>query len=201
METDPPEREDPPWYVPTVVLTFADTAAVPWAIDSIELLYDLGVVTGYDDGTFRPNNNITREEFITLLVRTFQLQDDVGAVEFYDVSEDAWFYSYISSAVYNEITLGMGDGTFGIGQNITRQDMAVMAQRMISTFGLNLPTIADAIEFYDADDIADYATIAVSSMQRAGIITGLPGGTFAPIANATRAEAVVILGRLVVAAN
>ena len=201
LVTDPPEREDPPWYEPTVSHTFVDTAGVPWAVDSIELLYELGVVAGYPDGTFRPNNNVTREEFITLLVRTFQLQDDAAEVEFYDVGENDWFYRYISAAVYNEITLGMGDGTFGIGQNITRQDMAVMAQRMISTFGLNLPNIADAVEFYDADDIADYATAAVVSMQRAGIITGMPDGTFAPSASATRAQAVVILGRLVVAAN
>lgn len=90
---------------------------------------------------------------------------------------------------------GHKDGSFGVSDKITRQEMAAMTYRAIQTAGLTLNEQA-LTAFSDEQDIANYAKEAVSAMQKAGIINGVGNGKFAPQDTATRAQAAVILYQL-----
>jgi hypothetical protein len=174
---------------------FSDLGSVPWAKDGILYLYEKGFVKGYGDGGFVPGSSITREEFVTMLVRAFGLYDENAVSEFSDVSASDWFYKTVSSGVNAGIISGIGDNLFGSGQNITRQDLAVLAYRCIKgKYGL---AEIETEEFSDFDLISGYAREAVLAAKGFHIINGYGDGSFRPRDTATRAEAAMILYRIV----
>jgi len=166
-----------------------------WATYYINAMAWENVIAGMGDGSFAPDATITREQFVTMLVRAFDVAGDTYSATFGDVYPNAWYADYISRAVAADITRGMGDGNFGIGASISRQDMAVMAQRLMNTLGSDLGGSSN-IAFGDQYAVADYAVEAVAAMSAAGIITGFPDGSFQPTGNATRAQVAVIIYRL-----
>lgn len=177
---------------------FNDLGSVPWAADSIVSLADAGIVNGTSDTTFSPNDNITREEFIKMLYLSANLTIDENAeTSFKDVDKDKWYYSYIASAQSMNLINGISDSEFGVGEKITREDMAVMVVRLVSTLaGKELPQVNEKVSFKDDGTIQNYAKESVYAMQRAGIINGYMDQTFAPDALATRAEAAKIIFQL-----
>ena len=181
---------------PDKTVTFSDLDSVPWAKEAIETFASMGVVNGMGDGTFRPNNNITRAEFTKILMMAFELIDENAVSSFSDVKEGAWYYKAIASAEKLGIVKGKGDGTFGVNDEILRQDIAVMLYRTAQYLGIDLDGDVNDITFTDESDISDYAKEAVAAMQKAGIIKGVGDGSFAPKKLATRAEATVMIYRL-----
>ncbi|MBQ7793089.1 MAG: S-layer homology domain-containing protein, partial [Clostridia bacterium] len=167
--------------------TFNDLEGAVWAAEAIEYLAEKGIVSGYEDGTFRPNDTLTREAFTKMLVDAKGLLDSTAECDYTDVTADFWAYRYIASAKNNAIVSGMGDGTFGTGLSVTRQDMAVMLARAA---GLSA---ASECDFTDFAYVSDYAKNSVSAMKQNGIINGYEDGTFRPQSNATRAEAAKII--------
>ena len=121
--------------------------------------------------------------------------------DFADVNADDWYYSVVAAAAANGIAQGIGGGLFNPDANISRQDMAVIIDRAAKLKGITFGADGTAMAFADADQIALYALEAVENMRIAGIINGNGDGTFAPQANATRAEsakmiaAVLTIGR------
>lgn len=172
---------------------FTDLGSVEWAAEAINGLAAKGVITGKTDTTFAPNDNVTRAEFAKILVGAFGLSDVEATADFTDVSKDDWFYNYVAVAYRMGVINGYEDGSFGANDLITRQDMAVMVSRAAAVTQTALPEVNAAVEFEDADQIADYAKEAVSSLQKAGIINGTSETTFSPLDNATRAQAAKIL--------
>jgi hypothetical protein len=169
---------------------FADVPADFWGHDYIIGLANMGVVDKAAE-YFRPDDSVTREEFIKLLVIINRLEltgEDPG---FSDLDENAWYYEYVATAYKNGITNGMGDGTFGIGRVITRQDMAVMAARL-PKMQAYLKTVFDKPDYGDISEISGYAAYAVEQMYALDIMTG-NGGRFNPALNATRAESAKIV--------
>ena len=164
-----------------------------WAWDAIEVLADRNIVAGYENGSFAPANSILREEFIKLAVVGLLGADAINAsaVPTFEDAKTGWYAPYIAAAESNNITSGIGNGLFGTGAQITRQDMAVMLYRMLRSASVNGP--ADAYAFTDAADIADYAAEAVYTLKNMGIINGDPDGSFRPNGQTTRAEAAVLL--------
>ncbi len=177
----------------TNAAAFDDLENHEWARESIEGLLKAGVVSPAADGKYRPADNITREEFTKLLVCAFSLVNSEAKCEFSDVSEDKWYYIYVASAFENKITEGRGDGSFGIGDRIKRQDMAVLVYRTVKALGSELEKTAEEFEFADDESIAEYAKEATYAMQTAGIINGDDTGNFRPDGNATRAEAAKVI--------
>ena len=108
----------------------------PWAKESILALVDQDIINGYSDGTFRGDNNVTREEFIKMMVTAFDVYDAGATCAFSDVEEGAWYYPYVASAAESGLAYGKEDGTFGCGENITRQDMAVIVYRASVNAGI-----------------------------------------------------------------
>lgn len=166
---------------------FSDIGTVEWAREAIEKLNSLGIVSGVGDGQFAPNSDVTREQFAKMIVGVMGYTVDSNAVTDFSDANGGWYTPYIAAAVQNGVITGRGDGTFGVGDNITRQDMAVIIYRAL---GLSA---GETHEFTDSADIADYALDAVSALFNTGIIGGYPDGSFAPKASASRAEAAKML--------
>lgn len=180
----------------TVTVEFEDLDSVPWAKEAILLLRDRNAISGKSETQFAPNDYITREEFIKILVYALDLEEKATELKFTDVSESDWFYDAVCKAVKANITTGISEDLFGTGQNITRQDMAVMIVRAANAAKITISG-KNITAFSDYDEIADYAKEAVDSLISAGMISGMGDGTFAPNAFATRAQASKMIYNLI----
>lgn len=172
---------------------FNDLASVTWAKDSIEALYNKGIINGKADGVFDPDGLITRAEFAKIAVLAVGGYDANATADFADVSASDWSYSYVASAYNLGLINGIGDGLFGGNNYITREEMATILSRMAKTAGLELTK--DVLFFTDEAEIADYAKEAVTLLSSNGIVNGTGNGKFEPKGNATRAQAAVIFDR------
>ena len=172
---------------------YSDIASVGWASEAIGALTKLGVFNGYPDGSFRPNNPITREEFIKAMTVCVYGTDvtDTGSNPTFIDAQDGWYSPFIDIAERRGITNGVGDNRFGIGSIITRQEVAAMIYRMAVAENYNVNS--NDVNFTDAADIADYARPCVNALANAEIIIGYDDGSFLPLGNTTRAEAAVLL--------
>ncbi len=173
-------------------VNFVDVPNDHWAAASIKALAKDGVIVGSGD-RFRPNDNVTREEFIKILIEAFGLVDETATADFSDVSSGEWYYKYIASASKLGISKGQDNGTFGIGRNITRQEMAVLLYRVAGYVQIELPQNSPEIIFADADTIDDYAKAGIAAIQKSGIVKGVGDNRFAPSDNATRAMAAQVV--------
>ena len=162
-----------------------------WAKDYIEELYEKGVISGKSEDAFAPDDNINREEFVTLVVKAFGLELSSTESRFKDVGDDDWFAPYIMTACENKIANGISGDKFGVGFNISRQDMCVMVYN-----ALKEPTVNEEEKFFDDGEIAGYAKAAVYCLKNMGIISGRGGNLFKPYGTATRAEAAKIISIL-----
>jgi hypothetical protein len=157
-----------------------------WAETNISKLVAAGAVSGYPDGTFKPDNTISRAEFATILVKAFKLESKEGKV-FTDTANH-WAREAIATAAANGIVNGYSDTTFGPNDNITREQMAVMIAK-----AAKLTDATEGKSFADGAQISDWAKEAVVKASGNGIISGYPDNTFKPQATATRAEAVTVI--------
>ena len=173
---------------------FTDVPESRWSYPYIQQLYDAGVVSGTSATTFEPTAVVTRAQFVTMLAG---LQGaDVSAYtsgRFTDVPANAWYAPYVNWAADNGVVYGVSDTEFAPNDEITRQDMAVMLCRYAEQFGIQLGTGTPAVTFTDEADIAGYALPSVQALQRAGVISGMPDGSFRPRDTATREQACVVL--------
>lgn len=172
---------------------FADINDAAWAKEAIGALAYEGVVSGYEDGSIRPNAEITRDEFVKLLVCALGIEVDANAtVNYSDIAAGSWQIPYVAAATLEGIVSGTGTLKFGSGETITRQDMATMIYRAVLKFGVKIPN-EKLVAFKDAEMIAGYATDAVNALAAAGVVSGMGEGAFAPGACATRAQAIVMI--------
>lgn len=172
---------------------FDDIANYAWAEEGINFLYEQGIVAGDGSGNFRPSDSVKREEFIKMLAEMFGFENTSGTGGFIDVADGAWYTDYVYAAVSEGVVSGYPDGSFGIGTDISRQDIAVILTRTLEKYEKELSEKNEKKTFSDEDQISDYAADSVKYMQKAGIINGFEDGTFAPQNSATRAEAARIL--------
>lgn len=179
---------------------FDDLDGVEWAREPICKLAEMGVLRGKEYRLFYPNDNITREEFVKMLTVAYKLNIENKTAKFTDVNADDWFMPYVAAALENGIVNGVSDDMFGTGQNITRQDLAVMAYNAALKNGVEFNT-EDVQKFSDDDKISDYAKTAVYALKSQDIVNGIDGKNFAPRDTATRAEAAKILYALISLSN
>lgn len=173
------------YVIKTAAYPFID--AQGWGESYIAALYARGIINGKAETEFMPDAPITREEFVKLVVELFGITDENAETDFEDVKKDAWYYKYVASAARAGIIGGIGDGKFGTGQHIKRQDMAKIINTVLKTQGIELPA-GGAAGFKDDAAIADYAKIHVYAIS-GHIISGDDLGNFNPNKNATRQEA------------
>jgi uncharacterized repeat protein (TIGR02543 family) len=183
--------------------TFSDIGN-HWARETIVNLGSRLVLSGYEDGRFRPDRPVTRAEFAAFLVRGLGLlgQEGAGAATFTDVSEKDWYRDAAGTAAAYGLIRGLADGRFAGSDRITReQAMAIMARAMALT-GLQGALDDDASEdemlrsFADAGEVSGWARREVAVIVRAGIVLGKDRGALAPGDMLSRAEAAVLIHRL-----
>ncbi|HPU42536.1 MAG TPA: S-layer homology domain-containing protein, partial [Acetivibrio clariflavus] len=173
-----------------------DIYEATWATDSIEALAARGIVKGVSADSFLPMKEVTRAEFVQMIVETFDLKSEAVINPFSDVVKGEWYEKAVLTAYELGIIKGKPDGTFGVNEKITRQDMAVITYSALKAAGININATSKPVIFEDDTLISEYAKEAVAAMQRAGIINGMPGNIFAPKDTANRAQAAVILAKL-----
>ena len=175
--------------------TFSDINDAPWAKEAIEYLATENVLAGKGDGKFYPNDTVTREEFVKIIVEAFDLLEKNATANFADIEEGRWSYSHIASAFSAGIITGDGSN-FNPSSQMTRQDMAVVIYRVAQHMGETLPGTPDS-SFADQVRIADYAQEAVGVLVGAGIINGTGDNMFTPSGIVTRAQAAKIVYELI----
>ncbi|MGS0763669.1 InlB B-repeat-containing protein [Syntrophomonas curvata] len=156
-----------------------------WAEAGITKLINAGAISGYPDGTFKPDSSITRAEFAAVLVKAFKLQPKGGKT--FNDTAGHWAKDSINTAAAHGIVSGYDAGAFGPDNLITREQVAVMIVR-----AANL-SAGEGKTFTDANQIAEWARTATAAASGKNIISGYPDGSFRPQANATRAEAAAVI--------
>ncbi|QGG54903.1 hypothetical protein GE073_04415 [Paenibacillus sp. B01] len=176
---------------------FRDLDVAPWARDAIAELTAKGILRGTAPGVFEPGKPVTRAEFITMLHRVFGLASTGTDSGFGDVKADAWYAEAVAAAAELGLVSGTGGGRFEPGREITREEMAVLAARYLRHAGVSPAGDASALSgFRDAGRAAAYARGALAELVAAGIMNGTGADTLQPKGQATRAQAAVILQRL-----
>lgn len=156
-----------------------------WAQKEIEHLASLGIVNGYPGGLFEPDKEITRAEFARMFALGVGFPTGTSTRQYSDIAGH-WAEEFILTADW----LGYPDGTFRPDSLISRQELAmVIARRMEPATG--------TLDFADADTIAEWARPSVTTLVMNDIIHGYPDGTYRPLSNVTRAEASVLIYRLI----
>lgn len=167
---------------------FADMDASHWASAAVNTLAEKGVVSGDENGNFRPNSTITREEFVKMVVVAFGVKNAENNFVFLDVFDSDWYFECVGAAYEAGIVNGISDGFFGINKPITRQDAAVILKRAADYAGIALNEKRAYSGFNDENKISDYAAEAVNTLYRSGVIDGMDDGEFKPADFCTRAE-------------
>jgi len=180
-------------YVPVVTpesKNFVDIAPEHWAKKYIEELAADGIINGYEDGSFRAENVVTREELVKMIVKSFDLSGS-SDTDFGDIADDFWAKDVIETAIACGIVNGLSENEFGVGRAVTRQDVAVMVDRALTYLKCELTK--GEITFNDSSDIADYAKEAISKLAQVELLNGFEDGTFLPREALTRAQVAKIL--------
>lgn len=180
-------------------VSFNDTSSYTWAQREIDVVAAKGVIEGRGGGVFDPAATLTRAEYATMLVRAFGLEDANATDSFTDVNDGDWFQPYVAAAVKEGLILGRGNNIFDPHAKVTRAEMATMAARaMKSVRGVRDVNDVNAQleQFIDTANIAlsMQADIALSISR--GIIVGVGDHAFDPNGHSTRAQAAVVIYRL-----
>lgn len=171
-------------------LPFKDIAG-HWAEASIVQASGMGWVAGYDDETFRPQQQVTRAEFVAMIVRALELPVPAeSALTFADQDNiPKWARGYAAAAVEAGMIEGYADGTFQAGRLISRAEMAAI---IVRAQGI-VPDPDGKPDFADADEIPKWAQPSIAAAVERGWVKGVGNRMFAPLKNAARAETVHLI--------
>lgn len=160
-----------------------------WAKDTIQEWFDNEKIKGYEDGSFKPDNSITRAEFMTMVNSAYDFEE-LADIDFSDADAEEWYYVEVQKAVEAGYIVGDNDDTVRPTDEITRQEVAVVITRLNE-----LEENTDISAFTDKDEIADWAVGFVGAVKEAGYMIGDDNNNFNPTNDITRAEALVTLDR------
>ena len=189
------------WLIMTVILSISvipleahghiDDISGHWAEEVILEWIEKGLANGYSDGNFRPNNEITRAEFMKLTNNAFGFTEE-KSINYMDVVEGQWFYDTIQKASANGYITGYEDNTIRPNNPITREEVATIIARI-----MNLNSKGEGIEdFIDKDNI-NWSRGYVGAVVSKKYMVGFPDGSFKPQKNITRGEAIYALNNII----
>ena len=180
--------------VAALAAEFGDVSASSWYGPAVAYVSENGLMSGTGNGKFSPGIPMSRAMLATVLYRMDGSPVPAETAQFSDVPHGAYYEQAVAWAAENKIVSGIGGGRFGSGNNITRQDLAVMLYRYGSYKGYDLSVSGDLAAFSDNNRIAGYAQQAMRWAVGAGILHG-DSGRLMPTGNATRAQVAVMLMR------
>jgi DNA-binding phage protein len=172
------------------LLTFPDVAADYWVAEPISLLAMQKIITGYPDGTFKPEGNITRAEMCSLLMKSRpKTEDQRPKTMFKDVSAKHWAAAYIAQAAAEGVVKGYPGNLFKPNGKITRAEGLAMIARFAG--------ISEEVYAREFSDISASHWVAgiIAGSYKAGLLEYLKGKKFEPNKLLTRAETVEMLHR------
>ncbi|MCX5973477.1 MAG: S-layer homology domain-containing protein, partial [Coprothermobacterota bacterium] len=162
-----------------------------WSATAVTKLVDRGFVTGYQDGSFRPDAAITRAELVTILVRMKKLTVPTATATGFTDINGHWAADAIRAAVAAGIVTGYPDGSFQPDREVTRAEEAAMLVRIkkLAEVRPSAPSFTDVATGYWGFGFIEQA-------KAQGLITGYPDGSFRPDQTSTRGEACTMISRL-----
>ncbi|MGG3505220.1 S-layer homology domain-containing protein [Paenibacillus lautus] len=165
-----------------------------YAKDAILELVEQGIINGKGNGKFDPTGKIERQDFAIILAKALNLDVSPKPADstFSDVPQDHYSYSFVEAAVKAGLIKGQGNGEFGMGQNLTRQDMAVLFVRAL---GVEVEGMGSQLKFSDAASISYYAKDAVAAAIELGLMNGMNGKEFNPVGQADRQSVALVANR------
>lgn len=174
---------------------FKDTAG-HWAAASINKLSDQNILGGFPDGSFKPNQEMSRAEFSAVIYRLLGLKAESSESGFGDITPTAWYSKYVNGLYAAGIITGFDDGSFKPNQEMTREEAFVILYRavkdqMIVASGAAKPSFADE------PSLSSWAKEAIAALTEAGIIKGYEDGSIRPKEKITRAEIASIVANFV----
>ncbi len=200
VPTYPAEEPDAPFIPPEPESVkskyFKDMEAYEYAIEAVDALAELGIVSGVWEEEFLPEKSITREEFSKMLVLAFLDVNDMYIKEVFETASGAWYQPYVASAEFYDLSFGYFSWPYAPEQSITREEMVTMAYRASRRAGLSLPELRHAVDFDDMTAMKYYAIEPVQKLQQANIISGVGNNKFDPSGATKRADAALIVYKL-----
>lgn len=165
-----------------------------FAKEAILQLVNQGIVSGKGDGKFDPTGNISRQDFAIILANALKLDvsSTPATATFSDIPNGHYAFAAVEAAAKAGLIYGTGGGKFGSGENLSRQDMAVI---FIRALGVEAAGKGADLKFSDAASIADYAKDAVAAALELGLLVGNNNGTFNPRGIATREQVAVVASK------
>ena len=183
-EFQPAEK---PWSNP-----FRDITADMWCYDAVRFANKNGLMNGIDNDLFAPNSSLSRAQLAQILYNR-EGRPVAEKSPFADVSNEAWYNNAVAWATENGIVSGYGNGLFGPGDSITREQLAVMLWRYAGS-----PVAASKeLCFNDAGEASGYALSALCWATENGIISGYSNGQLDPKGEATRAQVAQMLKKFI----
>lgn len=174
---------------PAGYLTDLDPQA--WYHDGVHYCVENGLMAGYPDGKFGPDDLLTRAQVVRILYNRENKPAVAASNVFNDVAASAWYAPAITWAVNAGVAIGYGNGDFGPEDSMTREQLASMLYQYSKYKGYDNSAYENVkfLVFADADTISDWAIDAVKWAYAAKIVEGMGDGTLNPAGNATRAQA------------
>lgn len=179
--------------------TFSDVPSDFWAATSIAVMTNQQLISGYSDGTFKPDKPISREEVAALFSNLISDQNPVMlSSSFKDITSDRWSANAIERVARLNIISGYGDKTYRPEKFMSRQEFAVVADNYIHYLGYESDNYSNEqdIHFSDQKFVAPWAQDAVKELARLGFLNYQPHNLFNPEKYITRAEATEITYRI-----
>jgi hypothetical protein len=182
-------------------INFSDVSSSYWAASFIQELAQRDVIAGFPDGTFRPNDPVTRAQFAAMVRKAFNKNKIRNAVNFVDLSSTYWAYSAIREAYEMGFLSGYPGNVFRPTQNIPREQVLVSLANGLNYTASNAVS-ADLQVYNDASSISSYARNSIAAATEKSIVVNYPVvETLNPTRNATRAEVAAFIYQALVSSG
>jgi hypothetical protein len=182
-------------------VTFSDVSSDYWAKGFIQELANRGILSGFPDGSFRPNDPVTRAQFAAMVRQAFRKSPIRPAVSFTDVPESYWAIGAVREAYTTGFMSGYPEGNFLPDQNISRAQVLVALANGLG-YSTNTSTNSTLQVYNDANSIQDWARPSIAAATEKQIVVNYPNvQTLNPNRPATRAEVAAFVYQALVSAG
>jgi hypothetical protein len=176
---------------------FRDVLEDAWYYEAVSCIAARNIVPANDDAVFRPDTNLTRGDFLVMLMRTYEISPDTDPADNFSDAGDTYYTGYLAAAKKLGISAGVGNNMYAPEREITRQEMFTLLYKALKVInrlpkGNSRKTLAD---FADADQISSWARESMTLLVETGIIIG-SNGRLTPGKKMTRAQMAQVLQRL-----
>jgi hypothetical protein len=178
-------------------VSFHDVPEKAWYSDAVNFLAARGITAGVGNDTFGVKTNLTRGQFLVMVMRAYGVSLDVKAENNFTDAGNTYYTEYLATAKYLGITKGIGNNMFAPNKNINRQEMITLLYNVLKEIGEmpNSTEDKEVVDFSDANRIASWAVDPVSVLVKSGIING-SDGKIDPLKSTNRAEMAQVLYNL-----